>query len=329
MKSKYSAKSSAIIFLLAIFLPSLVTSLWVLIVKDVKSNLMYYYIALALSQLTMLLIFILFNKFNKTNGLKECEIKFNLNIKQILIVVASGLVALFAFSPLVNLIEGILLKCGYNVGSTFDLTFNNFGIFSLAVLVLGIMPAICEELIFRGIIMHGYKQFPKKTIVLITAFLFMIMHLNIEQTIYQFVLGMLLCCVVLVTGSLISSIILHFVNNVVILIINYLYEINHVDTSIKPYNFTAWNVIYPILIAIIGCVALIFLIRLLKIVTTEKNTTENSVVIEKEENYKSDNTQTSNAQNKSGKFELSSSYWVVLPVVLGVILWIINFVSSL
>lgn len=334
MNSKYSAKSSALVFLLALLLPSVVTSIWVLIVKDIKTNVYYYYIALALSQLTMFAIFLVFNKLKNVNGFKECKLKFNLNFKQILIIITCGLVALFSFSPLVNLVEGILLKCGYNAGNTFDLKFNNFGIFSLAILILGLLPAICEELIFRGLIMQGYKEFSKKTIVFVTAFLFMIMHLNIEQTIYQFVLGMVLCCVVLITGSLLSSIILHFVNNVTILIINYLYEINNVDTSIKPYNFSVWNVIYPILVAIIGCVAIYFLLKLLKRVSIKKTefsnvtdeTTEKCLV---EQDINSKNEDLKNNSAKDNKLQISNSYWVVLPVVLGIIMWIINLVSSL
>ena len=52
----------------------------------------------------------------------------------------------------------------------------------------------------------------KKTIILV-GFLFGLMHLNIEQFFYASVIGMFLTFLVYVTGSIIPSMIVHFMNN--------------------------------------------------------------------------------------------------------------------
>ena len=259
-KTNYSPQSGSIVFMLALFLPTVVTSIYALIVRDVYQNDFTYYFALALMQLTFFAIYFAYNKLGEYDAIKCSKIKFNLNILQVLLIVAISLIGLYSFSPLVNLYQGLLQKWGYS--ATFShLNLSNFGYFILNICIVGILPCICEELIFRGVILNSYSKYKKWVGVVLSAVMFMIMHLSIDQTIYQLFLGVILALVVMETGSIFSSIILHGVNNIVILFTNYIYNINGVSTS-GGYDFTPWNCIYPILLAILGAIICVLLIKL-------------------------------------------------------------------
>jgi len=94
--------------------------------------------------------------------------------------------------------------------------------FLLSILVIAVFPGIFEELISRGIILSHYKH--KKVLVtsLISGFFFGMMHMNMNQFMYAFVLGFLFSIVVHITGSIFTSMIMHFLINSINLSLAYL-----------------------------------------------------------------------------------------------------------
>ena len=89
-----------------------------------------------------------------------------------------------------------------------------------AVLVIALLPAVMEEVIFRGIIsrnMHasGWGLLPT---ILISGAMFSLFHGNPEQTVYQFCCGMCFTLIAIRSGSILPTVIAHFLNNAVILI---------------------------------------------------------------------------------------------------------------
>ena len=334
LKINYTPQSSTIVFFLALFLPSIVVTIFNVIVGDIYQNSLTYYIALTLMQLTFVAIYIAYNKIGKYNPKKASKLNFNLNYKQILIIIVIGIIGLFSFSPLVNLYQGILQIFGHT--ASFDnLNLSDVGYLFLNILIVGLFPAVCEELIFRGVILNGCSKYKKWVMVVVSSLLFMIMHLSIDQTIYQLFLGVLLSLVVITTGSIVSSMILHAVNNFVILFTNYLYNIMGVDTNV-PYEFTVWNCIYPILIAIAGVIICVLLVKLLGKVTKNKVSAKNEIIDTKSqlENKESKNEKLANSNNKNeqiansyilkGLTQSSSElFWLLLGVGGGIIYWVI------
>lgn len=85
--------------------------------------------------------------------------------------------------------------------------------FPVAFFVVAVMPAFCEELIYRGVLFRGYRRSGALVAVLLTAFLFGMMHMNLNQFSYAFVLGALFAFVTEITGSILPAVLLHiFVN---------------------------------------------------------------------------------------------------------------------
>lgn len=85
--------------------------------------------------------------------------------------------------------------------------------FPIAFLVIAVAPAVCEELVFRGVLYCGYRKSGVWVAVLLTAFLFGMMHMNLNQFFYAVVLGILFALVNEITGSILPSVFLHLYIN--------------------------------------------------------------------------------------------------------------------
>ena len=85
--------------------------------------------------------------------------------------------------------------------------------FLLVFFAIGIMPMICEEVVFRGVVYQGYRRSGILRAILLSAFLFGIMHMNLNQFCYAFVLGILFCLINEAVGSFLPSMMMHlFIN---------------------------------------------------------------------------------------------------------------------
>ena len=86
--------------------------------------------------------------------------------------------------------------------------------FPLMLFIMAVLPATIEELVFRGISYGGYRKAGTKFMaVMLSALLFGIMHMNLNQALYAFVLGIFLALLVEATGSLFASMLFHFIYN--------------------------------------------------------------------------------------------------------------------
>ncbi len=86
--------------------------------------------------------------------------------------------------------------------------------FPVMLFFMAVVPAFCEETMFRGIVYGGYRKHGNKcTAVLLSGFLFGIMHMNLNQALYAFVIGVLLALLFEATDSILPTILFHFVYN--------------------------------------------------------------------------------------------------------------------
>ncbi len=83
----------------------------------------------------------------------------------------------------------------------------------VGLIIMALGPAVMEEVLFRGIIFGTLKKFGTKKAIILSAFYFGIYHMNPYQIPYAFFAGIILALVVYYTGSLIASIIVHFIIN--------------------------------------------------------------------------------------------------------------------
>ena len=83
----------------------------------------------------------------------------------------------------------------------------------LRLLVAALVPAFCEEFLFRGAVLTNLLPFGRGPAILISSLLFAVMHQNAEQVLYAFSAGVLLGLVYERTGSIWNCFFLHLANN--------------------------------------------------------------------------------------------------------------------
>lgn len=83
----------------------------------------------------------------------------------------------------------------------------------LKVVNMAVIPAVVEEFIFRGLIFHGLKRRNPFWAIIISAFLFGLMHMNINQFLYAFAMGVFFAMITYATGSMWPSMVMHFIYN--------------------------------------------------------------------------------------------------------------------
>lgn len=81
------------------------------------------------------------------------------------------------------------------------------------ILSLIVIPAVCEELFFRGIIFSEYRAFGTANAVIVSALCFSMLHFSFENFFIYLFIGLLLGFITAVARSIIPSIALHLLSN--------------------------------------------------------------------------------------------------------------------
>lgn len=102
-------------------------------------------------------------------------------------------------------------------GSSITLSAGSFGGTVLMVLSLAIVPAITEEIVFRGIVMKEYKPCGSVFSMLFSSVLFAFVHFDLRQFPIYVALGMLVGWIAYITRSVWAAVIVHAVYNVYVI----------------------------------------------------------------------------------------------------------------
>lgn len=89
-----------------------------------------------------------------------------------------------------------------------------------ALLVVAVLPAIFEEIMFRGILLNNAEEGAGSVCaILLSGLCFSLYHGSVEQTVYQFVCGCLFAFLAVRSRSVLPTVVIHFINNAVIIIL--------------------------------------------------------------------------------------------------------------
>ena len=124
----------------------------------------------------------------------------------------------------------------------------------LSFIGTAMVPAFCEEFLFRGAILSALKPYGKAPAVIISAVLFGLMHQNAEQLLYTTVAGLMMGYVVYETGSVWCSVLIHFFNNFISVLESVLIE--RVEMSCVNYVVS----IFEGVLFLLGIVSIVYLI---------------------------------------------------------------------
>jgi len=108
------------------------------------------------------------------------------------------------------------------------------------VLLMGLLPAVGEELIFRGIVQSSIVKVSKNHHlgIWVSAFLFSALHFQFFGFLPRMVLGAFFGYLLIWTQSLWAPILAHFLNNTMALLIAYYYGASSLDTEIDQVGST-------------------------------------------------------------------------------------------
>lgn len=131
-----------------------------------------------------------------------------LSLRNILLISAIS----FSIQPISVIISAVMGLFFNNDASDALVELSN-NKFILLFTCVAVLPAICEEIVFRGIILSGYKKTSSFKAATVSALFFGMMHLNPHQFSYTFIIGIIFSYLVIYTGSIYSSILAHFIIN--------------------------------------------------------------------------------------------------------------------
>ena len=213
-------KTAGICFSAAVLFPTLLVLVFVFIAalfglfqEGYESADWYAYTNFLLPQIAYLLVAVLFFSLSHVQ-VKEFTGKPSIKYFILAILLQFGL---FSLSELNVLFLDFLENFGYENTPLTIPSLDGFG-FVGVLFVVALLPAVFEEIVFRGIALRGVKPFGTTLSVLLCGALFAVFHQNPAQTIYQFCCGAAFAVLALRSRSIFPTVLAHFLNNATILV---------------------------------------------------------------------------------------------------------------
>lgn len=143
---------------------------------------------------------------------KEAPVKvFGVNPVALGDILIGALLA-FLITPIANLLSLISTVIFPNNVSEVLTVAYDYPLF-LSIVSICIIPAVFEELIFRGIVFGGFKNLSLTHACVLGGLIFAIAHFDPQQALYTFFVGTLFCYIVYRTKSVLPTMITHFCLN--------------------------------------------------------------------------------------------------------------------
>lgn len=317
-KSEITALDSFKYFLYSLIMPIIFSAIYTFLVVFLSAIFRVDYevfsehwlvkgLSYILSSLSFLCAFLIFYKRQNARFDNIIDCKTNYNVYSFLIIIVLSTILVFGFTNFIGMLDHVYALMGYTPSGDLPLPLNNVLNMFLSIIFFGLFPAICEELLFRGVIFKGLLSKYKPIVaILIGGTLFMLMHGSLQQTVYQLVLGFVLCGVYYYSKNIIYPMLLHFLNNALVIVLGYFETVSSFNINVA---FTsAWNYIWPILAMIVSVLAVYGLLILLK--SVNKNKYEHVVQTESEVMEK----QVNSITNK----------WMIASILVAILFWVAN-----
>ena len=128
--------------------------------------------------------------------------------------------------------------------------------FWIQLAVIALLPGFCEEVLFRGFLIRFYEGYGKKAAVIISALLFAAFHLDPFRMLPTFLLGLLLGYLTLRSGSIVNSMLSHFINNAFALLISTFATSTWFKYIIKDSDTIQWWLLIPAAIIFVVSITL-------------------------------------------------------------------------
>ena len=259
MKRNYfNMHDSGVLYLLYLIVSLLLSSIVSMICANTglnSSNEYYSILLLALNQIAILIAFFGYTKIAKINFIEASNLRNKPTVKQSFVASAIAISSMIAFLPIAYLFLYLLTLGGFKVVEPIKIPTSAGGIICGLIFAV-IMPAVLEELIYRGAVLNGLKQKNYLFAIIMTSVIFSLSHGNAVQTVHQFLASIVICMIVLYGDSIWYGIIAHFTNNLV----SFIFYFIPLDLAGLGY----YNILLGISMFIVGMILLSILMKLFK-----------------------------------------------------------------
>lgn len=123
----------------------------------------------------------------------------------------------------------------------------------LNLISTAVLPALLEEMVFRGYVLQALRPQGDGIAVVLSSLLFALLHGNLLQIPFAFILGLVMAYLVLQTGNIWLSVILHFITNALSVVLQYV-TLNMNNQAAGILNTTVF--LLAAVIGLIGCAVL-------------------------------------------------------------------------
>ena len=117
------------------------------------------------------------------------------------------------------------------------------------IVVMAVVPAVCEEFIFRGAVQQTCAKWfgNHHWAILLTAAVFSIIHFDLFNFMPRFLMGLLLGYIFYYSGTIWASIMAHFTNNALVVLIYHFFGAESVKIS-TPGQVNVWLILVGVVL---------------------------------------------------------------------------------
>ena len=271
MENKLTVKDSAISFLTTFILCQLGTAFFAIAgliaanIFGINNSIFISFLNTCFGSLLLtlcmdIIIIVCYFYFTKN---KNNKIITKPQTKKILIYIAIAILCYITLYPIVNVFNNLIYKFFPESSLPYQLTTTNYFISLISMVIL---PAITEELLFRGLIFKGLQKNGNVFAIIVSSIMFALFHLSMEQTIYPLLMGIVFAVIMCYENNIIYCITVHLANNFTTLTLQY-FKIS--------LAFSHWTYFLLALVSII-IFATVIILAIKKLCNTTKVKTNNT-----------------------------------------------------
>lgn len=198
-------KSINILFLLTIFTAILGSFINAYVSYFISDN---QVVLLLISQFILIaptILYIILFRINILDLIRFKKIKI---VNVILLIIIA-----YTLTPIMSFINLVSMYFATNViqGTITGIVEQNS--FLVGLIGIAFIPSIFEEVVYRGVFYNEYRKVNTLKGIFLSGLLFGLMHMNINQFLYAFAMGVIFALLIEATDSILASMIVHFVIN--------------------------------------------------------------------------------------------------------------------
>lgn len=321
-----SNKSFFYVILLNVLAPLVfyVCLLALLLLKNVMGQSLYeivYGLLLAITSPTLLIVLItIYHKKNNIDLKTATNFSWRLDYKYICLIVLMLAVTIVGFFPIINMLYTVLSNIGIDASGSVGFAMNNWWQLIIGVFIYCLLPAVAEEIVFRGMILKGASDRAKPIVAItISALSFFLMHGSLAQTFYQIILGFVLSLICYYTKNVFYPIIFHFLNNLAVILMSYF----GIGGFLNGFSLTFGGFMAGIGLAVAGAGAIFGLFVLIRHLSKKNSgnfefvVADNNIIIEEKH-------EKLGFKAYLNSFNIDERFYCYTAWVVAVIIWLFN-----